>query len=258
VVSTQMGKQGLQMLFSDGKGVKGTEDVDEGLILDAPLLDRIVTKRAVSSLEMLESLCCGKLERTVWEILIGAARSLERSSQGGESLPILNVRLKRLIIPKAYIELRKMYALFAHTMTPSDFTDFTSSISPSAQTYKILQAHFVALQLILEPLAKNTVVHRAECPVKELGRAATVGWLTALHAEIKERNGKFLKWTREVERRALREGLPGRKVEGSQCIIEKVGKERCGDKLVMGGNVSERLGRDGCLWDGKLQESVIV
>ena len=130
-----------------------------------------------------------------------------------------------LTVTTAYVELRSMYALFAHQMTPAEFNDFTSSASPSSQTFKILQAHFVALQLIMNPAAKIAAVDGAKCPVREPGRAATVGWLTALHAEIDKKKEKYCTWTRFVER----EVLGGRLLDGSAarsvCIFVDEGSD---------------------------------
>jgi hypothetical protein len=154
----------------------------------------------------------------------------------------------------AYIELRKVYGLFAHGMTQAEFNDFTSPLSPSAQTYKILQAHFVALQLIMEPATKSAVVERAECPVKELGRAATVGWLSALHADVEKRNERYIVWTRFVER----EILSGRLLDGSKaegvCVFEEdgcdVGSENESPEEEISGTASvNEMGESGqCPW----------
>lgn len=114
-----------------------------------------------------------------------------------------------------------MYGLFAMQMTPTEFHTFTSPTSPSVQIFKILQAHFVALQLIMNPVASKEAMPRATCPVKEIGRAATAGWLVSLHRDVE--GGllrKYCSWTRWIEE----EVLGGRLLDGSKarsvCVFE--------------------------------------
>lgn len=104
----------------------------------------------------------------------------------------------------------------------------------------------------MEPATKSAVVERAECPVKELGRAATVGWLTALHADVEKRNERYIVWTRFVEREILSGRLlDGSKAEGS-CLFEEDGCEEGSESPEDGssgaGSVSE-VGESGqCPW----------
>lgn len=83
VVSSQMDKQGLAFLFRNANSEGGSPGEDEGQIVDAPLLDCEVTRGSVRSLERVTELCQTKLEKTVWKILMDAARPLQVSSAGG-------------------------------------------------------------------------------------------------------------------------------------------------------------------------------
>jgi hypothetical protein len=51
----------------------------------------------------------------------------------------------------AYLELRKIYALFSYHMPYSEFREFTD---PGNEVCQLLQAHFVAMQLVMGPIFK--------------------------------------------------------------------------------------------------------
>lgn len=234
VVSKQMGMQGLAIIFKTDESrmpePKGMGEIDR-----APKLQPDVIRGAIESLDLCEVLCKTDLERRVWTTVWEAAGLLEHSSSQGKltcsfyCYCICLFRLTVLILKTGYLQLRKMYALFAHQMTSADFHDFTSPDSPSAQVFRILQAHFVALQLIMNPIAAVQARSVSPCPVKDQGRTATVGWLTNLHNDLKDMtNGKlenpqkYYVWTRWVER----EILAGRLLDGSRPSSACVTKEK--------------------------------
>lgn len=79
---------------------------------------------------------------------------------------------------------------------------------------------------------------RATCPVKEIGRAATAGWLVSLHRDVESvLLRKYCVWTRWVEE----EVLGGRLLDGSRarrgCVFD--------DDVVQAGSVGE-LGEGQC------------
>jgi len=91
-----------------------------------------------------------------------------------------------------------MYKLFSYSMSHDDFRYYCD---PNNQVCKMLQAHFVALQLIMDPIAKKEqALKAARCPVEDDKRAATAGWLVALHRDVPPHLLKYYVWTMWVER----------------------------------------------------------
>lgn len=85
-MSTQMGKQGLAILFSKMKrNGDDCPDEREGEIEDAPLLQHEVVWGSIRSLSRVGELCHSRLEKRVWRTLMNAAQSLQVSSAGGMS-----------------------------------------------------------------------------------------------------------------------------------------------------------------------------
>lgn len=110
----------------------------------------------------------------------------------------------------AYLKLREIYKLFSYSMSHDDFRYYCD---PNNQVCKILQAHFVALQLIMDPIAKKEQTLKAtRCPVEEDKRAATAGWLAALHRNVPPPLLKYYVWTMWIEREVSR----GRIFEGGK------------------------------------------
>ena len=79
----------------------------------------------------------------------------------------------------------------------------------------------------MNPVASKEAMPRTEaspsatCPVKEIGRAATAGWLVSLHRDIDgDLLRKYCVWTRWIEE----EVLAGRLLDGSRarsiCVFE--------------------------------------
>lgn len=212
VISEQMYKQRLTILFTNG-----TPPVKHGgQVSYKPLLDPQVTRAGVRSFETVFALCQTRLQIKVCKILMKTARSLQQLDAQCRS-PCFHCRHYCLQTTNGFtiasIELFRVYALgnFVHCMTQVEFNDFISPSSPNAQTHKILQAHFVALLLVMYSATSFAAIGKAESAIEELERTPTVGWLTAVHATIKESNKEYMTWTRFIEE----EVLAGRFVGGA-------------------------------------------
>jgi len=106
-----------------------------------------------------------------------------------------------------------MYELFSYTMPHDQFKEFTN---PRNEVCKLLQAHFVAMQLIMTPITKSTTSE---------GNSGTTGrWLVALHSNIPPHMLQYYEWTMSVEREVYRSGCahgrgcihgPGKHVHGN-------------------------------------------
>jgi hypothetical protein len=92
------------------------------------------------------------------------------------------------------MNLREMYKLFSYTMPPDEFREF---INPQNEVCKLLQAHFIALQLIMTPITKNEQVGRERPTVADDGGSAR--WLVALHSNIPVLMLKYYEWTLWIE-----------------------------------------------------------
>jgi hypothetical protein len=98
------------------------------------------------------------------------------------------------------MNLREMYKLFSYTMPPDQFREY---INPQNEVCKLLQAHFVALQLIMTPITKNEWAGRESHMEADLSAASVKGgsarWLAALHSNIPVPMLKYYQWTLWVE-----------------------------------------------------------
>ena len=92
------------------------------------------------------------------------------------------------------MELRQFYNLFI-MMPHENFRDF---IDPENEVGRLLQAHFVALQLIMTPITNSERVSR-KVPDDPEEKNKSVGWLLGLHANIPPRLLKYYEWTMWIE-----------------------------------------------------------
>lgn len=93
------------------------------------------------------------------------------------------------------MELRKIYALFMQ-MSYDEFRHFTD---PKNDTCQLLQAHFVAMQLIMTPITKAEWAGRqTRVATKPDGRSAR--WLENLHQTVPLHMLEYYKWTMWIER----------------------------------------------------------
>ena len=99
------------------------------------------------------------------------------------------------------MELRKIYQQFSYTMSHDEFAEFTN---PANDVGKLLQAHFVAMQLIMTPISKVEYVGRPSRaqspePSRVNNDGTTVRWLKALHRNIPPHMLKYYEWPLFIE-----------------------------------------------------------
>lgn len=142
-IGTKMGYSRMKFLFVKAFGDEQLEFIGPALKL-APLVHSDVSRAACRALEKFGFLCEKESELLLYGRLLSMARNLVTSSQDGE-LEDLSGRCSLLTLLLAYMELRKYYSLFM--FLPQE--DFVHFINPANVVGKLLQAHFVAMQLIV-------------------------------------------------------------------------------------------------------------
>ena len=120
----------------------------------------------------------------------------------------------------AYINLRKMYELFSYGMSQPEFASYCNISSVPCQ---LLQAHFVALQLVMTPVTKVEL----EFKERETGRregqnGQTVAWLVGIHKRVPRHLRGYFAWTMWVEKEVLNGNLYNgkAKIEGAGGLNE--------------------------------------
>jgi hypothetical protein len=108
---------------------------------------------------------------------------------------------------QAYAELRRFYGYFM--MMPYD--NFKEFCDPANEVSLLLQAHFVAMQLIMTPISKNEWVgsNRKEAatstdPTSTDGK--TGRWLVNIHSSIPIHMLEYYSWTLLVEEEIYNKG----------------------------------------------------
>ncbi|TVY85085.1 Sterol uptake control protein [Lachnellula suecica] len=173
-VGIQMGMSRMHILFENLFGDKDVEIKDSAMKL-AALVNPVLVGAALRSLEKIRPLCKSGVEIEVYGLLLSTARSLVTSSRDG------------------YMELRKVYAAFSYTMQQTNFQEF---ISPANKVCQLLQAHFLALQLTMTPVAKTEPEGHRKGTTKD---GVTARWFASLHRDIPEELKEYYEWTLWVE-----------------------------------------------------------
>ncbi|KAK0099353.1 hypothetical protein ONS95_003574 [Cadophora gregata] len=180
-VGMKMGQSRMKFLFEKAFGDEQMELIGPALKL-APLVHTDVSRAACRSLEKFGFLCERGYELMLYGTLLSMARNLVTSSQD------------------AYMELRKYYGLFM--MLPQQ--DFVHFIDPKNIVGKLIQAHFVSMQLIMTPITNSERAPRQLVnPDQEYNDPTrsnpTVGWLSSLHSDIPDHMMEYFQWTLWVE-----------------------------------------------------------
>lgn len=79
-------------------------------------------------------------------------------------------------------------------MPPDEFREF---INPRNEVCKLLQAHFVALQLVMTPITSNEWAGREQ--TTQTSDKKTGRWLIALHRNILPSMLQYYEWTMWVQ-----------------------------------------------------------
>lgn len=83
--------------------------------------------------------------------------------------------------------LTEIYATFSYTMTHEEFQDF---INPDNEVGQLLQAHFIAVQLLLVPITINELGPRRP----EALSYGHSGWLNVILGKIPRHMVKYYAW----------------------------------------------------------------
>jgi hypothetical protein len=197
VIGSQMRFKQMRFLFDQPFKQEQLKE-SEATNNNAPMIQQDVVLGAYRSFGKFQHLCQTKLETEVYAALFNVVCSLITSSRDGEC-PLIPppqfIALNKIV---AYPKLREIYKLFSYSMSHDEFRYYCD---PNNQVCKILHAHFVALQLIMDPIAKREQeLKAASCPVEQDKRAATTGWLVALHRDIPAHLLDYYVWTMWIER----------------------------------------------------------
>ncbi|KAH7407986.1 hypothetical protein BKA64DRAFT_706389 [Cadophora sp. MPI-SDFR-AT-0126] len=180
-IGMKMGQGRMKFLFEKAFGDEQMEFIGPALKL-APLVHTDVSRAACRSLEKFGFLCERGYELMLYGALLSMARNLVTSSQD------------------AYMELRKYYGMFM-LLSQEDFVHF---INPKNTIGKLIQAHFVSMQLIMTPITNSERAHRQLVNPDEkyddpTRSNPTIGWLSSLHSNIPADMMEYFKWTLWVE-----------------------------------------------------------
>ena len=95
------------------------------------------------------------------------------------------------------MELRKIYGLFSCGMRHEEFRDFTD---PTNEVGKLLQSHFVALQLVMAPISKIALGEDGSTLSENGGDRSTARWLRTMHLNIPQKMLEYYEWPISVEK----------------------------------------------------------
>lgn len=77
------------------------------------------------------------------------------------------------------------------------YDQFREFIDPQNEVCRLLQAHFIALQLIMTPITKVEWAGREN--TSESGNGTTGRWLIGAHSRIPAHMEEYYEWTRWVQ-----------------------------------------------------------
>ena len=95
------------------------------------------------------------------------------------------------------MELRKIYGHFAGGMSHEEFCDFTDSRN---EVGKLLQSHFIALQLIMAPISKIALGEERLLWLENGEDKSTPCWLRTMHLNIPQHMLDYYAWPISVEK----------------------------------------------------------
>lgn len=190
-IAMQMSQKKMKFVFTKLFGDEYLQSMEPALAA-APLINNGIVSRACRSLEKMAPLCETKAAIGIYGILLSIARNLITSSRECkfETCPSDDHMLRCT----AYISLRRVYGMFM-MMSQDEFREFTD---PSNEVCQLLQAHFVALQLIMTPITRAEFGQRTTGNTNNTdGR--TGRWLETLHKTIPPHLLQYYEWTLWVE-----------------------------------------------------------
>lgn len=215
VVAWQMGVKELKFLF---EGILSDEQlVKMGPYLKgAPDIDPELTNGAIGSLEAFRPLVVRDAEIAFFECLLEIAQASQISSRQGKLSSYTSTSPSLTIL--AYIGIMKIYGIFAYYMSATDFHQF---IHPDNQIGLLLQAHLIAVQMILDPVLKNedNAGTKMDKPWRPR-HSGSVAWLNTIETKMLDDLAPFFAWP--ISRRdAARERIAEETFARSQALALK-------------------------------------
>ncbi|KFY05786.1 hypothetical protein V492_08299 [Pseudogymnoascus sp. VKM F-4246] len=201
VVAWQMGVKQLKFIFD---GILSDEQlVRMGPHLQGPPgIDPDLTNGAIGSLEAFRPLVVRDAEKPFFECLLQITEAAQISSR------------------QAYIGIMKIYGIFAYYMSAADFHEF---IHPDNQVGLLLQAHLIAIQMILDPVLNNennanNRTEKTDRPwrPKHMG---SVAWLNTVEQKMTYEMAPYFAWPLS-RRDAVREQISEETLARSQALLE--------------------------------------
>jgi hypothetical protein len=190
-IGMQMGQKKMKFVFTKLFGDEQLQEMEPKLVA-TPLIKKELVSGACRSLERMAPLCKTKTSIGMYGLQLSMARNLVTSSLECKSKLFFYAQL--VLTGSAYISLRKIYVMFM--MMPHDeFREFTD---PSNEVCQLLQAYFVAMQLIMAPITKVEWGQRTSA--NTFNTAVSSGrWLETLHKKIPPHMLEYYEWTLWVE-----------------------------------------------------------
>ncbi|KAL5351178.1 hypothetical protein ACLOAV_003029 [Pseudogymnoascus australis] len=198
VVAWQMGVKQLRFVF---EGMLGDDQlVKMGPYLQGPPgIDPELTNGAIGSLEAFRPLVVRKAETDFFECLLEIVKAAQISCR------------------QAYMGIMKIYSIFAYDMSGTDFHEFIHSDN---QVGLLLQAHLVAIQMILDPVLNNE--DKAGNKMDKSWRprhSGSVAWLNTIELNMSEELAPYFAWT-IARRDEARERIAEQTFARSQAFAE--------------------------------------
>lgn len=111
----------------------------------------------------------------------------------------------------------KIYGIFAYYMSATDFHQF---IHPDNQVGMLLQAHMIAIQMILDPVLKNedSAGTKMDKPWRPR-HSGSVAWLNTIEHRMSDEMAPWFAWPMS-QRDAFREQIEEQRFLRSQALQE--------------------------------------
>ncbi|OBT46921.1 hypothetical protein VE00_02007 [Pseudogymnoascus sp. WSF 3629] len=198
VVAWQMGVKQLKFVF---EGILSDEQlVKMGPYLQGtPDIDPDLTNGAIGSLEACRPLVVRPEEKAFFECMLEIVQAAQISSR------------------QAYIGIMKIYGIFAYYMSATSFHEF---IHPDNQVGLLLQAHMIAVQMIIDPVLKNedSAGTKMDKPWRPR-HSGSVAWLNTIERRMSDEMAPWFAWPMS-QRDAFREQIAEQRFLRSQALQE--------------------------------------
>ncbi|KFY42621.1 hypothetical protein V495_04414 [Pseudogymnoascus sp. VKM F-4514 (FW-929)] len=202
VVAWQMGVKQLTFLF---QGILSDEQLERmgPHLKGAADIDPVLTNGAIGSLEACRPLVMKDAEMAFHQCLLEIVQAVQISSR------------------QAYIGIMKIYAIFAYNMSAIEFHEF---IHPDNQVGLLLQAHMIAIQVIMEPVFNGEDRANEDAGTKKKKpwrpkHAGSVAWLNSIEEKISDEMAPWFAWP-IAQRDAARARIAEETLAHSQALLK--------------------------------------